>query len=285
MFSPLLSGGDMPVDVVKFGDGIELDRNSYELRRAGRALKLERIPLDILLLLVEHRGGLVSREDIVAKIWGKDVFLDTDNSINSAIRKIRQVLKDDPENPVFVQTVTGKGYRFIATVGDNGIPSPLVILIMGVEGSGKTTVGKLLAQSRGWTFADADDFHSASNKEKMSRGVPLDDADRGPWLRAIHDYMVDQAGKGQNVVLACSALKQSYRDQLQQGLEVKLVYLKGSFDLFYQRLQERQAHFARETLLSSQFASLEEPVEALAIDASQAVSEIVEQIKSRLGLS
>jgi TolB-like protein/DNA-binding winged helix-turn-helix (wHTH) protein/Tfp pilus assembly protein PilF len=112
----------MPADVVKFGDGLELDRNSYELRRAGRALKLERIPLDILLLLVERRGGLVSREDIVAKIWGKDVFLDTDNSINSAIRKIRQVLKDDPENPVFVQTVTGKGYRFIAAVTDNGVP-------------------------------------------------------------------------------------------------------------------------------------------------------------------
>jgi DNA-binding response OmpR family regulator len=93
MFSPYVRGGDMPVDVVKFGDGIELDRNAYELRRAGRALKLERIPLDILLLLVDRRGGLVSREDIVAKIWGNDVFLDTDNSINSAIRKIRQVLK------------------------------------------------------------------------------------------------------------------------------------------------------------------------------------------------
>jgi len=122
MFSPYIGGGDMPADVVKFGDGIELDRNAYELRRAGRALKLERIPLDILLLLVERGGGLVSREDIVAKIWGKDVFLDTDNSINSAIRKIRQVLKDDPENPVFVQTVTGKGYRFIATVTENGVP-------------------------------------------------------------------------------------------------------------------------------------------------------------------
>jgi TolB-like protein/DNA-binding winged helix-turn-helix (wHTH) protein len=122
MFSPYVRGGDMPVDVVKFGDGIELDRNAYELRRAGRALKLERIPLDILLLLVDRRGGLVSREDIVAKIWGNDVFLDTDNSINSAIRKIRQVLKDDPENPVFVQTVTGKGYRFIATVVEVSIP-------------------------------------------------------------------------------------------------------------------------------------------------------------------
>jgi TolB-like protein/DNA-binding winged helix-turn-helix (wHTH) protein len=104
----------MPAGVIKFGDGFELDRNSYELRRLGRALKLERIPLDILFLLAERRGQLVYREEIIATIWGKDVFLDTDSSINGAIRKIRQVLKDDSEVPVFVQTVTGKGYRFIA---------------------------------------------------------------------------------------------------------------------------------------------------------------------------
>jgi TolB-like protein/DNA-binding winged helix-turn-helix (wHTH) protein/Flp pilus assembly protein TadD len=113
---PSSVSGDMPADVMKFGDGFELDRNSYELRRAGRALKLERIPLDILFLLAERRGQLVTREDIIGKIWGKDVFLDTDSSINGAIRKIRQVLRDDPESPVFVQTVTGKGYRFIAVV-------------------------------------------------------------------------------------------------------------------------------------------------------------------------
>jgi DNA-binding winged helix-turn-helix (wHTH) protein len=113
----------MAADVVKFGDGLELDRNSYELRRAGRALKLERIPLDILFLLVERRGQLVTREDIIGKIWGKDVFVDTDSSINGAIRKIRQVLKDDPENPVFVQTVTGKGYRFIAAVTEAEFPA------------------------------------------------------------------------------------------------------------------------------------------------------------------
>ncbi|MGA2730886.1 MAG: winged helix-turn-helix domain-containing protein, partial [Terracidiphilus sp.] len=106
----------MPTDVVKFGDGLELDRNSYELRRAGRALKLERIPLDILFLLVERKGQLVTRDDIIGKIWGKDVFVDTDSSINGAIRKIRHALKDDPENPIFVLTVTGKGYRFIAAV-------------------------------------------------------------------------------------------------------------------------------------------------------------------------
>jgi len=112
----------MPADVVKFGDDLELDRGAYALRRSGRTLKLERIPMEILLLLVERRGQLVAREDIIGRIWGKDVFLDTDSSINSAIRKIRQVLKDDPENPVFLQTVTGKGYRFIAAVTGGGVP-------------------------------------------------------------------------------------------------------------------------------------------------------------------
>ena len=160
----------------------------------------------------------------------------------------------------------------------------MVVLVMGVEGSGKTSVGQLLAQTLGWRFVDADDFHSASNKEKMSRGVPLDDADRGPWLCAIHDFVVDQTRKGRNVVLACSALKQSYRQQLQQGMEMKIVFLKGSFELFYSRLQKRQAHFARETLLASQFASLEEPTGAVTIDASLAESEIVKQIKSTLQL-
>ncbi len=111
---------------VSFGDDFELDSRAYELRRAGRPLKLERIPMELLLLLVEHRGQLVAREQIIEKIWGKDVFLDADNSINSAIRKIRQVLKDDPEHPRFLKTVTGRGYRFIAPVVEAGAPSPQV---------------------------------------------------------------------------------------------------------------------------------------------------------------
>lgn len=101
---------------VSFGDDFELDLRAYELRRASRPLKLERIPMELLLLLVERRGELVTREEIVERVWSKDVFLDTDNSINAAIRKIRQALKDDPERPLFVQTVTGRGYRFIAPV-------------------------------------------------------------------------------------------------------------------------------------------------------------------------
>src|SRR3974377_965469 len=101
-------------DTIKFGKDFELDLRAYQLRRAGRVLKLEPTPMELLLFLVEHRGELITRDQIVEKIWGKDVFLDTDNSINGAIRKIRQVLRDNPEQPRFLQTVTGKGYRFIA---------------------------------------------------------------------------------------------------------------------------------------------------------------------------
>jgi DNA-binding winged helix-turn-helix (wHTH) protein len=105
----------VPSDLVRFED-VELDAQRYSLRRSGRNLKLERIPMELLLFLVERRGLLVTREEIIEKLWGKDVFLDTDNSINTAIRKIRQALKDDPEQPRFVQTVAGKGYRFIAPI-------------------------------------------------------------------------------------------------------------------------------------------------------------------------
>jgi TolB-like protein/DNA-binding winged helix-turn-helix (wHTH) protein/Tfp pilus assembly protein PilF len=110
---------------IRFGDDFELDPRSQRLCRAGRVLKLERIPTDILLLLVENNGELVTRDQIIQRVWGEGVFLDTDNSINGAIRKIRQVLKDDPENPRFIQTVTGRGYRFIAPVAEPEAPGPV----------------------------------------------------------------------------------------------------------------------------------------------------------------
>jgi DNA-binding winged helix-turn-helix (wHTH) protein len=110
---------------IRFGDDFVLDPRTYELRRAGRVLKMERIPMELLLLLIERKGQLVTRDQIVERIWGKDVFLDTDNSINGAIRKIRQVLKDDAEQPRFVQTITGKGYRFIAPVVEPAGESPV----------------------------------------------------------------------------------------------------------------------------------------------------------------
>src|SRR5216684_1376482 len=110
------SGGRVSGNLIKFGDGFELDLRAYELRRSGQSLKLERIPMELLRLLLEHPGQLVTREQIVERIWGKEVFVDTGNSINAAIRKVRQVLEDDSEQPRFVQTVTGMGYRFIAPV-------------------------------------------------------------------------------------------------------------------------------------------------------------------------
>src|SRR5580693_2259560 len=115
---------------------------------------------------------------------------------------------------------------------------------MGVTGSGKTTVGQLLAKRLGWEFADADDFHSAANKDKMHRGVPLTDADRIPWLAAIHEKLVQFSAQGRSVVLACSALKQTYRDLLFRDLDVRLVCLKGSYELIDQRLRARTGHFA-----------------------------------------
>src|SRR6202789_3767120 len=117
-----MDNGRMPGSAVQFGDGFESDRTAFELRRAGRPQKLERIPLEILFLLLDRRGQLVTREEIIEAVWGKGVFLDSDNSINAAISKIRQVLKDDSENPTSVQTVKGKGYRFIAAVTEIGVP-------------------------------------------------------------------------------------------------------------------------------------------------------------------
>ena len=109
---------------IRFGEDLELDPAAYQLRRAGRPLKLERIPLDILLLLAERPGQLVTREQIAERIWGKDAFLDVDNSLNGAIRKIRHALEDDPDQPRFIQTVTGRGYRFVATVVDAAPAQP-----------------------------------------------------------------------------------------------------------------------------------------------------------------
>ena len=131
-----------PPEPVRFGDDLELDVGTYELRRSGRRLKLERIPMELLLLLVEQRGQIVTRERIVERIWGKDVFLDTDNSINAAVRKIRHVLKDDPEQPRFVQTVTGRGYRFIAPLlQDAASSTPFQVLAQQVAPA-KNPIGR-----------------------------------------------------------------------------------------------------------------------------------------------
>lgn len=160
----------------------------------------------------------------------------------------------------------------------------MIIVVMGVTGSGKTTVGQLLAARLAYVFADADDFHSAANKEKMHKGIPLTDADRLPWLAAMHDQIAKWIASKQNAVLACSALKQSYRGILWDGPEVAFVYLKGSYALIAERLQSRKGHFADEHILAGQFADLEEPSDATIVDISETPSEIVEEICRRLQL-
>jgi len=161
----------------------------------------------------------------------------------------------------------------------------MVILLMGVTGSGKTTVGLALAKSLAWKFADADDFHSPANVAKMRAGIPLDDADRMPWLAALRSQIDAWRQSGINVVLACSALKQAYRDQLMSGPDVKLVYLHGTQELIAQRLSQRRGHYMNPDLLLSQFATLEEPGDALVVDVDNSVDEIVGCVRRALGLS
>ena len=155
---------------------------------------------------------------------------------------------------------------------------------MGVTGSGKTTVGKLLSQRMGWVFLDADDFHSSANREKMHRGIPLSDADRTPWLDAIHDELLRRNGDGENIVLACSALKQEYRDVLGANLNPKIVYLRGSVAQLHRNLATRKNHFAGEDLVPSQLATLEEPADTTVEDISHTPEEIVDDIRARLNL-
>jgi gluconokinase len=161
----------------------------------------------------------------------------------------------------------------------------MIVLIMGVTGSGKTTVGELLAQQLGWGFADADNFHPPANVEKMRRGEGLTDAERAPWLKAIHDAMVRWQVEHKNFVLACSALKHTYRKLLREDVEVQFVYLRGSKELIASRLSHRHGHYATADLLTSQFEALEEPTGATLIDIDQTPDQIVDAIRQKLDLA
>jgi gluconokinase len=161
----------------------------------------------------------------------------------------------------------------------------MIILVMGVSGSGKSTIGQLLADSLHWEFADADSFHSPENIEKMRHGIPLNDLDRMPWLLALQQAIQQWLQKNKNMVLACSALKASYRQVLVLDEErVKLVYLKGAFELIQKRLQTRQTHFMPEKLLKSQFDALQEPSGAITVDVSDPAEVIVQKIRVSLGI-
>jgi|SRR5271170_6377963 len=155
----------------------------------------------------------------------------------------------------------------------------MIAIVMGVTGSGKTTVGRLLAEQLGWTFADADDFHPQANVEKIARGIPLNDEDRGPWLERLRSQITNWIANGQNGVLACSALKRTYRQELSVGPEVRFIYLEGSPELIRQRLRLRRGHFADEKILAGQFADLQEPEATITVDISQTPEKIVAEIQ------
>jgi gluconokinase len=160
----------------------------------------------------------------------------------------------------------------------------MVVILMGVTGSGKTTVGKLLSKDLGWRYFDADDFHPPANVEKMRMGVPLDDADRTPWLETLRKLIRNCLDQSENAVLACSALKESYRSFLLIDESVRLIYLKGDYGLIQERLSKRRGHYMNPKLLDSQFDTLEEPEGDVQIDVSSSPDEIVKIIRSHLGL-
>jgi gluconokinase len=161
----------------------------------------------------------------------------------------------------------------------------MILILMGVVGAGKTSVGSLLAQQLGWKFSDADDFHPTANIEKIRLGVALDDDDRKPWLGLLRAQIEKWSSEGVNAVVACSALKESYRQELKASPEVQFVYLKGSAALIARRLRQRHGHFANAQILASQLADLEEPHAAITVEIDKAPDEIVCEIRRKLHLA
>ena len=158
----------------------------------------------------------------------------------------------------------------------------MLVLVMGVAGSGKTTVASELAQELGWDFLDADSMHSPANVAKMQAGIALNDADRAPWLQTLRHEIEKAAAEKRNLVLACSALRQTYRDQLTDGMDARVVYLKGSAEVLRERLTRRTGHFVTQSLLESQLQSLEEPGGALTVNVEHSVPEIIAEIRAEI---
>jgi len=161
----------------------------------------------------------------------------------------------------------------------------MIVVLMGVSGVGKTTIGKLLAARTGWKFEDADDYHSEENRRKMAARIPLTDADRGPWLNALHGRMLQYRQKGERAILAWSALKQQYRELLAGGFaksEMRFVFLHASASLIKERMKSRRHPYMNPDLLDSQLATLEVPSDTLPVTVSGSPEEAVEEILTRL---
>jgi gluconokinase len=160
----------------------------------------------------------------------------------------------------------------------------MIVVLMGVSGVGKTTIGRVLAADLGWPFLDADDFHSPANVEKMSRGLPLTDADREPWLESLREAIRVRLARGESAVLACSALKETYRERLRVDEAVRFVHLKADPELIRRRLAQRREHFFDPHLLTSQLQALEDPADALVVDVADPPEVVAGRIAQELGL-
>jgi gluconokinase len=164
----------------------------------------------------------------------------------------------------------------------------VIVIVFGVSGAGKTTIGKLLAEQLGWQFYEADDFHPRANIEKMRSGRPLTDEDRWPWLERLREQIARSITAKDNAVLACSALKRAYRDRLRVSDDVTFVFLRGDYALVAEQLRHRRGHFMNPELLRSQFADLEQPEpdeDVLTTELGRTPQELVEDIKTKLRLA
>lgn len=173
-------------------------------------------------------------------------------------------------------------FRYIV-YRQSSILNCMFYIIMGVSGTGKSTVGKLLSDRTGWDFYDADDFHPQSNIDKMNHGIPLTDGDRLPWLKKLNQLISTTLNSSNQGILACSALKSDYRQILCHNLTgVVFIYLRGSYECIQSRIQQRQGHFMNSNLLQSQFDTLEEPQNALIVDVTLAPEAIVKEILGQI---
>lgn len=237
-----------------------------------------------LLQWAEQRGG--PRSDEECEIWsGFMMKRGWRDSVGELLaRRIREGgLQDRPVQTMFDCLDFDEGRDPVKSRAWE-MRDAVVVLLMGVAGSGKTTVGLKLADSLGWDFRDADDFHPPANVTKMSAGTPLTDADRAPWLAAIRSYIAERLARGESAVVTCSALKQAYRDDaIPDRKHVKLVHLAGDYATILARMQQRQ-HFMKPAMLQSQFETLEPPVDALTVDISRTPDELVAEIRRAIGL-
>ncbi len=285
----LHAAGALPADyTANLGTGFD-GRCCNFLRVKYDELKARALAGDLddtaLLTWCEERGG--RRTDEECEVWCgfmmKRGFRDAGAEILA--KRLRESgLEGKPALTLFDYLDFDEGRDPVAARAWELRP-PTVVLIMGVSGSGKTTVGLRLAGELGWVFRDADDFHPAANVAKMSAGQPLTDADRAPWLAAIRAFIVAALARGESAVVTCSALKEAYRQAaIPDPARVKLVHLAGDYGLILERMQRRQGHFMKAEMLQSQFAALEAPTGALAVDIGRTPEEIVAEIRRRAGI-